>query len=78
MLETHVGDGPEELWLEEEVTEAGRVNADVGALLVLGLGSGCGAVLGGGGGGSGCRRRDRVEGIVLVVCTRPDRAESVP
>jgi hypothetical protein len=33
MLETEVGDGSEELGLEEEVTETCRVDADVGALL---------------------------------------------
>lgn len=54
MLETAVGDGAEELGLQEEVAETSRVDADVRALLVDILGgSGCVAVLAlGGRGGS--------------------------
>jgi hypothetical protein len=35
VLETEIRDGTEELGLEEEITETGRVNSDVGTLLVL-------------------------------------------
>ena len=36
MLETAVGDGSNELVLEQEVAESGGMNADVAALLVAG------------------------------------------
>ena len=32
MLEPAVDDGPEDLWLEQEVPEAGAVDGDVGTL----------------------------------------------
>lgn len=34
MFETAVGDGAQELSLEQKVTEAGRMNTDIAALLV--------------------------------------------
>lgn len=34
MLETAVGDGAEKLWLQQEIPETSRVNADIAALLV--------------------------------------------
>lgn len=68
VLETQVRDGAQELGLEEEVAEAGRVDADVGTLLVLGVGSGgVSLAIGRGGGGS---RRGGLEDILLVVCAR--------
>lgn len=29
MLETAISDGPEKLWLQQEVAETGRVDADI-------------------------------------------------
>lgn len=66
VLETQVRDGPEELGFEEEVAETGRVNTDIGALLVLcfgGSGRRLGSVVGGSGGGDGGGKV-----ILLVVC----------
>ena len=34
MLETAVGDGPEKLWLQQEISETGGVYANVAALLI--------------------------------------------
>lgn len=34
MLKTTVGDGANELWLQQEVAETGGVDADIGALLL--------------------------------------------
>ena len=34
MLETAVGDGAEKLWLQQEIPETSRVNADIAALFV--------------------------------------------
>lgn len=40
MLETTIGNGADKLGLQQEVAETGRVDADVGALLVDTVGSG--------------------------------------
>lgn len=37
MLETAVDDGTQQLGLQEEITETGGVDTDIGTLLVLGL-----------------------------------------
>lgn len=34
MLETAVGDSPEELWLQQEIPESGGMDADIAALLI--------------------------------------------
>lgn len=34
MLETAVGDGPEKLWLQQEISETGGVYANIAALLI--------------------------------------------
>lgn len=46
MFETAVDNGAEEFWFEEEITEPGAVNGDVGALHLL-LAGGHGTVYGG-------------------------------
>ena len=53
MLETAVGDGANQLRLQEEVAETGGVDADVGALLIdaVGSSSSLGLLAVGGGGG---------------------------
>jgi len=54
MLETAVCDGAEKFRLQEEVPEAGGVNADIRALLVDALaGGGLFGLLAGGGSGAG-------------------------
>ncbi len=44
MFEAAVRDGFQELWLEQEVAEGGRVNTDVGSFALLGAGSSRGEV----------------------------------
>src|SRR4051812_34479794 len=34
MFKTTVHDGPQELWFQQEITEAGAVNSDIGTFLV--------------------------------------------
>ena len=41
MLKPTVDDGAQQLWLEQEVPEAGAVDGDVGALHLLLAGGGC-------------------------------------
>lgn len=42
MFETAISDGADQLWLEQEVSEAGRVGASVATLgLITNSGSGC-------------------------------------
>jgi len=54
MLETAVGNSAQEFGLQQEVAEASRMDADVGALLVdILAGGGSVALLAVGGGGSG-------------------------
>jgi hypothetical protein len=70
VLETQIRDGPQELGLEEEVAETGRVHTDVRALLVLALsGSGGSSIVGGTVGGSGGGDGGG-EVVFFVVCLR--------
>ena len=60
MLETAVDNGTQELGLQQEVTETGRVHTDIGTLLVLGLLGSIG--LGGSGGGV-----DGLDNIIILI-----------
>ena len=65
MLETAVGDGAKKLRLQQEVTEAGRVNADVAALLVdIVAGSSCVAFLSVGGASGGLGGVELLVGVI--------------
>jgi len=61
MLETAVNDSAKELGLQEEITETGRVDTDIGTLLVLGVLSGLSL----GGGRNGVDGLDDI--IILIV-----------
>jgi len=60
MLETAVHDSTEKLRLQKEITETGRVDTDIGTLLVLGVLNGL--RLGGGGDGV-----DGLDDIIILI-----------
>lgn len=64
MLETAVNDGTQQLRLQEEITETGGVDTDIGTLLVLGLFSSIGLS----GGGDGVDGLDNI--IILFVVNK--------
>lgn len=72
MFETTVGDGTEKLWLQEEVAETGRVDADIGTLLVWcaardGQVASLGITVGGSDGGGWCGSLGGLELLVGVI-----------
>lgn len=64
MLETAVGNGAEQLGLEEEIAETGRMNTDVAALLVDIVAGGELALLAVGGGRGGIVATDLLVGVI--------------
>jgi hypothetical protein len=64
MLETAVDNGTQQLGLQEEITETGRVDTDIGTLLVLGLFDSIGLA----GGGDGVDGLDNI--IILLVVNK--------